>query len=273
MLRTLKKNKSGSSAILLAAICGVLVSCANEEVIEVEKPAIDQTVFDITDRTASAPRMRTKNTVARSAMSRPGVEVYALDGSMQAENVLATGHRSSSKPGVEVFPLGPADNTNAMDLIRTAPEAMPGAPLTPVESASLDGQEKNTGRPGGFVLVKTDGQETTRIDFAFGSADLGMEDVEKIGDISLAYNLNTRPIVHVEGYASPVAATNDPVKRREINLQMSMKRAYEVSRALMLAGIPNDRVRAVGLGEANPEDIKKSADMNTGRVDMTPLDQ
>lgn len=105
--------------------------------------------------------------------------------------------------------------------------------------------------------------------FAHDSADIDNNALGLLtGFVGDSDNMN-KPII-VEGYASTVAATNDPKLREIVNLRKSLDRAYNVSSELIRNGIPAQNIKACGYGDNAPvPDINgMSNDAVSRRVDI-----
>lgn len=253
---------------LLVGLCGVLLSgCSgNEEVIDVEKPNGGATVdltngkvyddFDDMDMVSTA-----------QGVSSPNVEIFSLDGAPSDESLSFDSPAPDRAQGaignssVEISDIGQPDITYARNL---RPPNYRNAPVTPTQPAQ-----------GNFVNIAAPGEPMIRIYFDHGSADLDTQDVQKIASIGQKYNANQGNIISVEGHASERAEVDDPRKRKEINLKVSMDRAYAVARALIYNGIPANSIRTVAWGEERPPEQIEGMDAESAarRVEIHPVSE
>lgn len=104
-------------------------------------------------------------------------------------------------------------------------------------------------RSGNFVNIISSGQNLARIYFEDGSSRLNEDDIGVITGITSHYNPNEGQVLNVEGHAKMASDDSDPVRRKEMNLRLSMQRAYAVARALMYSGVPSNAIRTVAWGE------------------------
>jgi len=230
---------------LLIGLCGVMLSAcsSNEEVIDVEKPSGGATV-DLTSGRVYDDYNDIDVVSAAHGVSSPNVEIYSLDGALANENASFDSPAPDRTQGAignsseEISPIGQPDITYARTL---RPPSFRDTPVTPAQPEQ-----------GNFVNIAAPGEPMIRIYFDHGSTDLDTQDVQKIATIGQKYNANQGNIISVEGHASERADVDDPVKRKEINLKVSMDRAYSVARALIYNGIPASSIRTVAWGEERP---------------------
>lgn len=88
--------------------------------------------------------------------------------------------------------------------------------------------------------------------FEHGSAVLDSEDKLKIADVSDFVETHPLRRLLLEGYASARAETDDPVKRKVLNLKQSMKRVISVSNELIAQGVPAESIDMVAYGDTRP---------------------
>lgn len=232
---------------LLVGLCSVMLSAcsSNEEVIDVEKPSGGATV-DLTNGKVYDDFNDIDTSSAARGVSSPNVEIFSLDGA-SAHNSQAVSYDSPApdqsqgaigNSSVEISPVGQPDISYARTL---RPPSYRDAPVT-----------RRQPEQGNFVNIAAPGEPMVRIYFDHGSAELDTQDVQKIASIGQKYNANQGNIISVEGHASERAVVDDPRKRKEINLKVSMDRAYAVARALIYNGIPANSIRTVAWGEERP---------------------
>lgn len=201
-------------------------------------------------------------------MSGSSVELYSLDGDISQPVVadepirilatnqydVGTGHRksagrgdygfkgieSSTDPSVTIFPFSndmytPGIHAAARNYVRDPkPQASGFATDGPAfVPANIDSIPMFVGNPNAVY-------------FSHGSAALSA--VARQAIASAALTLKDGRIT-VEGHASQRAAVADPVKRAEVNMRMSMKRAMAVTKALIQQGIPAEMIKTTALGD------------------------
>lgn len=189
--------------------------------------------------------------------SDPSVQVFSLD-----EVGAAGGHfvpsptpsvqpSYSGNPSVEIFPLDDVLRTEwenpayvpPIEVLTPAPAAGPLTP-TPVPVVSPVGTEPN------FVAIETPGEPLVRIYFDHDATGLEPSDLGGIAEVSERFDPSREfSMISVEGYASVESSEPDPIKRRIVNMRVSMDRVYAVARALMEAGVPAEQIRTVAWGE------------------------
>ena len=239
---------------LLVGLCGVLLSAcsSNEEVIDVEKPSGGATV-DLTSGEIYNDYNNFDVVSVAHGVSSSNVEIYSLDGApADTSNVSFDSpapDRSQGAVGnssVEISAIGQPDISYARTL---RPPSYRDAPVTRTQPEQ-----------GNFVNIAAPGEPMIRIYFDHGSTDLDTQDVQRIATIGQKYNANQGNIISVEGHASERADIDDPVKRKEANLKVSMDRAYAVARALIYNGIPASAIRTVAWGEERPPEQTEGMD-------------
>ncbi len=241
---------------LLIGLCGIMLSAcsSNEEIIDVEKPSGGATV-DLTNGTVYDDFNDVDVVQTAHAVSSPNVEIFSLDGpgrapsSISADTSLPAQNTIIGNSSVEISPIGQPDLTYARNL--KAPSYR-GAPSKP------SGAEQ-----GNFVNIAAPGEPIVRIYFDHGSSELDASDVQAISAIGQKYNTNSGDIISVEGHASERAEETDPIRRKEINLKVSMERAYAVARALIYNGIPANSIRTVAWGQERPAENIAGMDTET----------
>ncbi len=149
-------------------------------------------------------------------------------------------------PGVEIYPLDDA----MTNFSSPQPSAAP-ASLMPFPVAENAGH--SFGRGGDFVAAATmPGGVPSVIYFAHDSVALSQQDLAQISSLARNYGPGAAQDISVAGHASVQSSVPDPVKRKLINLKVSMDRAFAVARALIESGIPAERVKTHGYGEEVP---------------------
>lgn len=170
----------------------------------------------------------------------------AIDVSPVAATPLFAQNTNNPYPGVEIYPLDDA----MTNFSSTQPSAAP-ASLMPFPVAENAGH--NFGRGGDFVAAPTlPGGVPSVIYFAHDSVSLSQQDLAQISALVRNYGPGAAQDISVAGHASVQSSVPDPVKRKLINLKVSMDRAFAVARALIESGIPAERVKTHGYGEEVP---------------------
>lgn len=213
--------------------------------------------------------------VAANMVSPAGVEIYPLDGAApQLRSQNFTPHNQTGQnpvignAQVEIFPIG-------QPAIQFAPTtAYRGAPLANVESAqgySAAPSPYQNEPVQNTMLPPADALAT--IYFDKNSARLSEDNISVITGITQHYNPNEGLVLSVEGHASDASDEADPARRKEMNLKISMERAYAVARALMYSGVPSDAIRTLARGEDKYASGSLSADNESisRRVDIVKV--
>lgn len=183
--------------------------------------------------------------------------------------------RSQSEGRVEFFPLdaplavGPVPSAPADFKVESAPQSVapavmsdPSVTVFPLDGGSLP----PLAAPGPVSSLAPVTDAANAIFFARSVSDLSDEDRMKIDSV-----VRTLPggMIAVEGFASTESSIQDPVRRKIVNLQMSMDRALAVSGYLIESGTPAERILTIARGEALAgEDAAQSR-----RVEIRPAVQ
>lgn len=111
--------------------------------------------------------------------------------------------------------------------------------------------------------------EANRIYFSHDSAVVGDKGHRLLTELSEGIGIDE--VVMVEGYASSMASSKDPIQRDVVNLQKALDRAFAVSRELIRKGIPASNIMACGYGDTTPpEDTEGQSDEAASRrVEIT----
>lgn len=97
------------------------------------------------------------------------------------------------------------------------------------------------------------GYTPVRILFAHGSSRLSAQDVNVLRGLAKQFRSYPRGAKYiVQGHASQRAEANDPLGKRVANLKMSSTRAYQVSRRLILEGVPAAALETMAYGDVYP---------------------
>lgn len=129
--------------------------------------------------------------------------------------------------------------------------------------AAAEGYETMPAAPTGAVSrrntlpkpqsIAPSGHAPGKILFDHGSAALDSQDIGVIRRVAKRYALQprgTRYIVH--GHASRRAEASDPRGKHIANLKMSSHRAFQVSRRLILEGVPSQAIETIAYGDTHP---------------------
>ena len=187
------------------------------------------------------------------------VDIYSLDqraGGLPVPTA-PQGMRSLTEPSVMVFPL--ADDgpyPGQAETVGLWPQAiMQPNGLTPLgaEAGSRDGY----------------GTGDARVYFRHGSSSLDRDDKRVIKDVSERAKFAPVTRVSVEGHASMRAESGDPVKDQILNLKESMNRAYEVSKSMMMNGVPGEKIKTTAWGDTRPPaNVLNNKEAESRRVEV-----
>ncbi|MCD8571258.1 MAG: OmpA family protein [Alphaproteobacteria bacterium] len=245
---------------MAGAACLALAACSTpeEEVIDVQKPTFEQTMFDL--KNPSGSEIDPLEMASRS--SSPNVQVFPFDqpGVNTAGITLTPPDGAyADDPSVEVFPLDDPSNASGVERVSLDGPGMPPADLLLGQPALDSGMPHSDN----FVSIAAPGEPIVRIYFAHDSAQLDPSAMGDISAVSARFNPNREDyILSVEGHASLQSSEPDPVRRRIVNMRVATDRAYNVARALMEAGIAPEKIRTVSWGESMPSGPHDGMDAN-----------
>lgn len=134
------------------------------------------------------------------------------------------GVQTLQEPGVSIYPVG------------ANPYAPPPARYMPAP-APMD--------------VSSAAPEAT-VYFNHGSAQLSPHDQAQLRAVSEKAKFAPVSRISVEGHASKRAGTGDPVRDNIVNLKESMNRAFEVSKTMMMNGVPAEKLKTTAWGDTKP---------------------
>ena len=171
--------------------------------------------------------------------------------------------RLTNDSSVKIYPLG--ETYSRRDLVPLAPVS---ALLSPVSkddevealSSSLDVS------PLSLSLIKVEPSLDDKLPqersvpvatvyFDHDSAYLGVEAEKDLAELVALYNHSGGGPVFVEGHASKRVGFVNDIRRKTVNLKVSMDRAFSVARALIEAGLPAEVVETKAYGESRPADV------------------
>lgn len=203
-------------------------------------------------------------------LSNANVQVYGLDGAAPAGQGAYSGAIVTNDPSVQVFPLDD-EMARSMGLGHVS-SGMPAVNVGPVEQVDLGGGVGPTPMPlpspsstanDGVIRVYFD-HDSSKVNA--GAAGAIAEAVEK-------QKVAPDTVLKVEGHASTDTKTDDPIKRRIINLKVSMDRAFAVAKSLMEKGVPAEKIKTVGRGDTQPPAPVEGMDTAAAsrRVEISPV--
>ncbi len=177
------------------------------------------------------------------------VEVFPLDDAAVPAPVFSASVESSS---ISVEPVAPPPVNPA----GKNPPGYPNVEIFPLDDAmaGLAGGAAPTPFPvsleSGLRLDPVPSPVPATVYFDYDSTALQKESVVFLADLARSYS--GQGTVEVVGHASPKSSIRDPVKRKMVNLKISMDRAFAVARALMQGGIPAENIETKAFGEVRP---------------------
>lgn len=127
---------------------------------------------------------------------------------------------------------------------------------------------------GPLMPEMTAGPDNSRklvIFFEHDSATLTPEALAGVQEVAKHFNPAERRGLTVEGHASARASSDNAKQRHIVNLQVSMDRAFAVSRALIEGGVPPEAIRVAAWGDTHPplENYGKSQEDAARRVEIS----
>lgn len=240
-------NKSG---ILLIGLVAVMLSAcsSNEETIDVSKPEIGSTKFDLTNGSSSLSGFDDANYQASNSasFSSSNVQIFSLDGplpdmrSHYSGNNGNVGFGSVGDNSVEISDIGQPDTTRYMT----------------GQGGSADIKKNNTASP---VEKKISSSLLQTVYFDHGSYILDAGDMQVIENVVRDYKGSPNVSLSVEGHSSLQAAIQNPLERKIVNLDISLERAKSVADILIKRGVPGNKIRTVGWGEEKQTGIDNDA--------------
>ena len=90
-----------------------------------------------------------------------------------------------------------------------------------------------------------------RVYFGHNVTKLTAKDADVVAQLASAQTASHLPL-QVEGHASVIARTNDPVRRAIVNLKIAMDRALSVTNALIRDGVPAEAIQTIAFGDTRP---------------------
>lgn len=121
-----------------------------------------------------------------------------------------------------------------------APAPVAGQDGVPASEPAVSGSGQLAALPG-YVPRPTRSAQVGVINFASGSAGLSGRDLALIADVAAMYK-RTGGYVRVIGHASSHTRDMDPMKRKIVNFEVSLRRAEAVAQQLIRRGVPKERV-------------------------------
>ncbi len=182
-----------------------------------------------------------------TVLSSGNVQVYSLDGAAPAGSGGYSGAIVTNDPSVQVFPLDD-EMARAMGLGHVS-SGMPAVNVGSVEQVDLGAGMGPAPVP---LPAATVNDGVIRVYFDHDSSKVNESAVGAIAAAVEKQQAGPDTVLKVEGHASTDTKTDDPVKRRIINLKVSMDRAFAVAKSLMEKGVPAEKIKAVGRGDTQP---------------------
>jgi outer membrane protein OmpA-like peptidoglycan-associated protein len=102
------------------------------------------------------------------------------------------------------------------------------------------------------VSMETDGRRVAVIYFDHNSTVLDAGDRAVIAEARQLFDAGRDVGISVEGHSSVRANYKNARQRKMVNLNVSMRRAYHVVKALVALGVPAEVIRTVAWGEVRP---------------------
>lgn len=227
-------------------------------------------------------------------MSTSSVQVYDMDssamypnvqGGMQPNPLYPSGPYTSGPTvtgvptngsSVVVFPLeGPASLSPSPYINGEQPSY--GSPLntgqsTPVSASQIyQTQRANKYYPVTSMIEQAEHYYANDVDviyFAHGSTKLSNKAKEIIAKV--AFDARGGADVRVEGHASSRAGLSSPNSQQINNYEVSMKRAMNVTKALIKEGVPAGAIKTTAFGDSRPKSPTndKDAEAASRRVEI-----
>lgn len=255
---------SGIGFVLAGLLCLAITGCSttDEEIIPVQKPSFQQTMFDLTnphDGAADPLEMASKS-------ANSNVQVFPFDkpGVIGGTGITLTPPADAKAdyagdPSVQVFPFDDKNPASDVERVSLDGSGVPAADALIGEPADTN---ENMQSPN-FVSIEAPGESLLRIYFAHDSSKLDPSAMSDISTVSTRFNPSrAQGVLSVEGHASMQSSEKDPVKRHIANMRVATDRAYNVARALMESGVAPDKIRTVSWGENLPAQAHDGMDAN-----------
>lgn len=222
----------GLSAIALSA-CS-----SNEERIDVTKPEMSDMQIDLkTGQSINQQRFESDFNGTLNAMSTSNVQIFSLDG--PSPNLRGQAMSRSNGAGFGAIGNSNVEITNI------------GQPTTPRYMTSSAPRMKTKKNINSVVeAINQNAMET--VYFGHNSSRLDASDMQAIENVLRQFNAASGKMISIEGHASMPASVNNPVTRKQINLDVSLERAESVADVFIARGVPGNKIRTVGWGEDKP---------------------
>ncbi len=260
-----KRMPKRVSLKFLCILCATLVLSAcsyfdKAETVDVEKPYIP-TKIDLT-----VGRAQDQATAAQIYGQRDGsVQVFdfGIEGYQLSERQFRT--VSSSDPSVQIFAL----DDEMFKLTPPRNRSVLGAiPVAPVEAVFVDDGQVVADLVPDVSINPAQAVNKEVLYFDHASSNINGSGNAMLDSVARSLKNAPATLLSVEGHANSEAPVDDPVKRKMVNLKMSMDRAYSVVRGLVDRGVRPEAIRTVAWGETRPQG---AADAETNRrVEIIP---
>lgn len=187
---------------------------------------------------------------------------------------------------VEIFdvhtaPTVPQRAVNAQEPVGMPSVRDPNVTVFPLANGGpypgqlLQGSTQPTGWPHAILPSMYSAQPhltssgATKVYFNHGSSRLSPRDKATIRGAAKTAKFAPVNRIHIEGHASKRAETGDPVRNNILNLKESMNRAFEVSKEMMMQGVPGEKIKTTAWGDSQqspsmPEDQARRVDVYPG---------
>lgn len=196
---------------------------------------------------------------------------------LSAENYSERPEQVANESSVEIYPLDGGMHLSVQPVAPSqgyyTPEPVQAAPVVPVISGDVDEdnfrqepeqqamqdvpvisgemQEQPQPQPQAEIEAVSSRSPKAVVYFAHDSVMPETGAMNTISELASEYRDFTG-MMSVEGHASAQSSVADPVKRKIINLKISMDRALSVARALMQKGVPAENIATKAYGETRP---------------------
>lgn len=236
--------------VLLAPVAGCAYFDREEEdsakdagaKIDLTAAAPQDTVAGKTKSTSNLPdmiRTSTRNAVDYFPIDEDAVPVEDMTPVVKNK---FNGTTYSMDPSVEIFPLDE-------EMARALPHRIEPAPLKPLRPEAYSVVPLDSGSESLPQVVTQSGSEAV-IYFERGATQLDAAGDTTVSEI--ASSGRASGAVTVEGHASTESSIDDPVRRKIVNLKVSMDRALSVARALIENGVAAEHITTTAYGETRP---------------------
>ncbi len=216
------------------------------------------------DLVGSADDAKLPEAVTREVKAAVGAQCNArinIALSARAEAAAADARRASEQSAANA---AEAARQAAASAEATKREAAAKAEMAKAEAAKADAEKARKGRAGECQAQLADIAKAGKIQFRRASAELDPSSFSTLTQLANATNGCPGMMVEIEGHTDAEGVT-------ERNKALSERRAQSVRTFLISAGVPQDRLEAIGYGEQRPvapNDTAESRALNR-RIEFT----